>query len=143
MSARKLAVELAALAPAQRRQLLAEIPAHKREQLNRLIEELQPMLAQPSAFEAIITELAGSLQRGGAFAQEFLRSEAQLLQLLRGETIAVKKQMIDIFIGGQQHLISGHVKAVLLTHLEQQAANLPQAPVLAARKKIGWARFWK
>lgn len=143
MSARKLAVDLAALEPAQRHQLLAELPAHKRDELTRLIEELQPMLAEPSLFAAIMAEMNTSPARGTEFLHEFLQSETHLTQLLRGETIAVKKQLVDIFIGGQQQLVTNRVKSALIAYLSEQAKNLPYVAPAVARKKTGWARFWK
>lgn len=143
MSARKLAVELAVLEKAQRQQLLAELPPHKRAELNRLIEELQPMLAAPSAFDLIMAEMKNKSTREANFRRDFLHDEARLSQLLRAETVAIKKQLADIFVRGQKSLITERVTGILIDYLEEQARHLPQLPAVAKRKKAGWPRFWK
>jgi hypothetical protein len=136
MNARELAAELAMLEKDQREQLLAELPPPQRDQLRRLIAELQPLLEAPSAFAGIMAELNDNTTR----AQRLLGDATILAQLLRAETVAVKKQLVDVFAGGQANLIAAHVKTLVADYLEARLDELPPPP---PQKKPGWQRFWK
>lgn len=138
MSARKLAVELAALEKSQRTQLLAELPAAKRAEMTRLVDELRSLVATPSDFEVLMAELeTQSVRNSGAF-----QDERRLAQLLRSESIAVKKQILDVFVGGQKNLVAAHVRTLVAGYLEEQASRQPYLPPTPARRKTRW-RFWR
>jgi hypothetical protein len=135
MNARELAIELATLEKNQREQLLNELPPPQRDRLRQLIAELQPLLDAPSAFAGIMTELNNKTTR----AQRLLRDETVLSQLLRAETVVVKKQLVDVFAGGESNLVSAHVQTIVADYLEARLDDLPEPPL---RKKTGWKSFW-
>jgi hypothetical protein len=136
MNAKELALELAALQAPLRAQLLAELPENKCIELQQLIEELQPLLEAPGGFAALMAELEDERPAPP------LADEAILGRLLGGETMPVRKQLIDVFAGGHDHLLTGHVRQLVADYLQAQADHLPAPPPPAARK-VGWRRFWK
>lgn len=137
MNARELALELATLERDQREQLLAELPLAKRDELRRLIDELRPLLGGTNAFAAIMGDLRTQADRSA----RLLADPATLAQLLRGETVAIKKQLHEVFVNGTQGLLTDHVRRLVADHLEAQAQHLP-APPAPARRTSGWRRFW-
>lgn len=139
MNARELAAELATLEKSQREQLLSELPEIKRAELMDLIRELEPMLSKPSTFELVMAEM----KKNSAPKSDFLRDESRLSQLLGAETIAVKKHLMEVFVGGQVASITPHVRSIVVGYLEDRQEKIPITSQPSVRKKNAWARFWK
>lgn len=139
MNARELALELAALERDQREKLLADLPARKRAELQRLIDEVRPLLGGAGSFGALMGEFRLRADRTAAL----LENPATLAQLLTAETIAVRKQVFDSFVGGDATLLTPHVHGIVAEFLQDRAQLLPDPPVQPESRKSGWRRLWK
>jgi hypothetical protein len=137
MNSRELALELAALPSDLRDGLLADLPPAKRSELSNLIDEVQPLVEAPGGFAALMQTLEND-----APSARPLADRALLGRVLHSETMPVKKQLLDVFAGGQGRLLTPHVRALVGDYLESQASHLPAPPQPSSRKS-GWFRFWK
>jgi len=136
MKTKRLALELAALEPARRERLLAELPEEKRMEMARCINEAAPMIeGRLSAFERVLSELEQA-------PNDF--DESSLALVLEGESIALKRQLTDVFVRGQNHLMSSHVRELVMEHLRAKKADvMAQAPVAQPIvKRPAWYQFW-
>jgi hypothetical protein len=136
MKTKRLALELAALEPARRERLLAELPEDKRTEMARCINEAAPMIAgRLSAFEQVLSEFEQA-------PHDF--DETSLGLVLAGESIALKRQLTDVFVRGQDQLLSSHVRELVMEHLRAKKAEV-MAQVPATQpivKRPAWYQFW-
>lgn len=136
MKTKRLALELAVLEPAQRERLLAELPEEKRAEMARCIAEAAPMIeGRLSAFECVLSELE-------QVVSDF--DEPTLALALEGESIALKRQLTDVFVRGQTHLVAPHVRELLADHLRARSAHAV-SQISATRpvaKRPPWYQFW-
>lgn len=129
---RRLALELASLAPQQRSALLDELPVSQQREWLELIETALPLLGtEAAAFEQVMADLETPTRY----------SEAVLQQRLAGESAAVKRQLIDVFAHGRSELISAHVRDLIDIHLRSGDEELV-APVRVAAPVPWWKRLW-
>lgn len=129
---RRLALALAALDDVERERLLAKVPEEKRAFLQALITEVLPVIGgRMSAFEQVMAEFERS---GSAFDEE------TLLRCLDGESIAVKRQIVAVLVGGQEERMTSHVRQLVADHVTARAAALPPVSSAGSAPRR-WLRF--
>jgi len=139
MNIRELALALAQLQPARRRQLLAELPEERRALLEPLIEQARALGARAGAgtFEQVLERM----QIESAPQADALSDAAVLSHLLQHESPALRRQVVDVFSGGERGLMTERVRALVGDWLRSRLALSPfEAP---PAPKTSWWRRWR
>lgn len=136
INTKQLALRLATLDHASRNMLLAELPILKRNELQDLIHELEPLQAYFPTFELAMAEFEmDALPKPRSFG------ENRLQQLLSGESFAIKQQLIDVLARNRKGLVTPHVQAVVADYLQKRSSVLPDH--MAATKPVKpWWKVW-
>jgi hypothetical protein len=140
MKARELAVELTQLQAAEREQVLAELPAERRAELEVLMREVEELLQPPRrSFEA---HLAKVRTQSHAHALSGL-DEGRVRALLEGEHPAVQRRLASALRHRQLEDLAPAVCAIVTDYLRRQAqAHESRRPGLRARAGFRWMP-WK
>lgn len=120
MNPKQLALRIATLEQSARETLLAELPESKRQELQELIRELEPIREGFSAFELAMVEAEMAASPN---ADSF--DAVQLQQLLAGEPFVIKQHLIDIFVRDEKDIVTPHVRTLISQYLGKKAAVLP------------------
>jgi|GEM_PF-5275620 len=138
MNARELALEMAALPAAQRDLLLSELPESNRAELQALIERVQPLLTQGEPdFEQFMADWRNAPAASSAQALGTHWREQTLSHLLQGESLAVRRRLIDVFARGQRHPLAERTHEVIADWLRSRSLALPPAPVVQP-PRLSW-----
>ena len=140
MNTRELALELAQLKPAQRQQLLLELPEAKREQLLPLIDELRSLVdarGGAQAFEQVLADMRDEAEP----RPHNCFDEAVLSHLLQHESIALKRQLMDVFVAGQHELMTERVHTALAAWLQARLRDSPFVAPEPVSEKTWWKRL--
>ena len=137
MNARELAVDLSFLRPAEREQLLGELPPQRRAELSALLQEISGLQKASASFEAHMTQ-AESSARTASFAH---LNDGQLRLLLSAEHPAVQRRILTA-VRSTETGLAPTVAKVLADYLDRKVqANDMHAPREQVRPRRWWLRW--